>query len=89
MLDLAVAVALGGDRLADAAVLRAEPALFRPVASDPVISRLIGRLAADAPGALRAIGQARAAARDRAWHLAGTRRGAGGRHASAVALITL
>jgi hypothetical protein len=43
--DLAVAVALGGDCLADAGVLRAEPALFGPVASDPVISRLISRLA--------------------------------------------
>jgi Transposase DDE domain group 1 len=69
--DLAVAVALGGDCLADAAVLRAEPALFGPVASDPVISRLIARLAADAPAALKAIGKARAAARERAWQLAG------------------
>jgi hypothetical protein len=69
--DLAVAVALGGDCLADAGVLRAEPALFGPVASDPVISRLIGRLAADAPAALKAIGTARASARDRAWQLAG------------------
>jgi Transposase DDE domain group 1 len=57
--DLAVAVALGGDCLADAGVLRAEPAMFGPVASDPVISRLIARLAADAPAALRAIGSSR------------------------------
>jgi hypothetical protein len=70
MLDLAVAVALGGDCLADAGVLRAEPGLFGPVASDPVISRLVTRLAADAPAALTAIGKARAAARDRAWQLA-------------------
>jgi Transposase DDE domain group 1 len=77
--DLAVAVALGGDCLADAGVLRAEPILFGPVASDPVISRLIGRLAADTPAALEAIGQARAAARQRAWQLAGgTAPGAGG-----------
>ena len=69
--DLAVAVALGGDCLADAAVLRAEPALFGPVASDPVISRLIGRLADDAPAALKAIGTARAAARARAWQRSG------------------
>jgi hypothetical protein len=69
--DLAVAVALGGDCLADAGVLRAEPALFGPVASDPVISRLVTRLAADAPAALTAIGSARAAARERAWQLAG------------------
>jgi Transposase DDE domain group 1 len=71
VLDLAVAVALGGDCLADAGVLRAEPALFGPVASDPVISRLIGRLAADAPAALTAIRAARAGARQRAWALAG------------------
>jgi Transposase DDE domain group 1 len=63
VLDLAVAVALGGDCLADAGVLRAEPALFGPVASDPVISRLIGRLAADASAALTAIRAARALSR--------------------------
>ena len=71
--DLAVAVALGGDCLADAGVLRAEPAMFGPVASDPVISRLVARLAADAPAALTAIRAARATARDRAWQLAGLR----------------
>ena len=71
VLDLAVAVALGGDCLADAGILRAEPELFGPVASDPVISRLIGRLAADAPAALKAIRAARAAARQRAWARAG------------------
>ena len=43
--DLVVALALGGDCLADATMLRAEPALFGPVASDPVISRLVARLA--------------------------------------------
>src|SRR5258708_4489543 len=63
VLDLAVSVALGGDCLADAGILRAEPALFGPVASDPVISRLMSRLAADAPAALKAIRAARAAAR--------------------------
>jgi Transposase DDE domain group 1 len=69
--DLAVAVALGGDCLADIGVLRAEPALFGPVASDPVVSRLVSKLAADAPAALRAIRAARSAARERAWQLAG------------------
>ena len=69
--DLAVAVALGGDCLADIAVLRAQPQLFGPAASDPVVSRLITRLAADAPAALKAIRSARAAARQRAWLLAG------------------
>ena len=77
--DLAVMLALGGDCLADIAVLRAEPVLFGPVASDPVVSRLVGRLAGDAPRALRAIRAARAAARDRAWALAGAAApGAGG-----------
>ena len=71
VLDLAVAVALGGDCLADIGVLRAEPGLFGPVASDPVVSRLVTQLAADAPAAMTAIGKARSAARERAWKLAG------------------
>ena len=69
--DLAVTLALGGDCLADIGALRAEPALFGPVASDPVVSRLVSLLAADAPRALRAVRAARAAARERAWALAG------------------
>jgi hypothetical protein len=73
VLDLAVAVALGGDCLADVAAVRAQPALFGPVASDPVVSRLVTALAADAPRALRAIRAARAQARDQAWKLAGDR----------------
>ena len=39
VLDLAVAIALGGDCLADVAVLRAQPQLFGAVASDPSVSR--------------------------------------------------
>jgi hypothetical protein len=69
--DLAVAVALGGDCLADVAILRAQSELFGAAASDPVVSRLVTRLAADAPRALKAIRAARAAARQRAWDLAG------------------
>jgi hypothetical protein len=77
--DLAIAVALGGDCLADIGVLRAEPELFGPVASDPVVSRLVAALAGDAPRALKAIRSARAAARQRAWELAGeSAPGAGG-----------
>ena len=68
--DPAVALALGGDCLADVAVLREQPALFGPVASDPVISRLVSQLAREAPRALRAIRVARAAAREQAWDLA-------------------
>jgi Transposase DDE domain group 1 len=70
--DLALAVALGGDCLADIAVLRAEPELYGPVASDPVVSRTVAALAADPARALKAIRAARAAARERAWALAGS-----------------
>ena len=69
--DLAAAMALGGDCLADIAVLREQPALAGPVASDPVVSRLVSTLAQDGPKALKAIRAARAAARERAWALAG------------------
>jgi hypothetical protein len=72
--DLAAAVALGGDCLADIAVLREQPQLAGPVASDPVVSRLVAALAADLPRALKAIRGARAAAREQAWALAGPRR---------------
>jgi hypothetical protein len=64
--DLAAALALGGDCLADIAVLREQPALAGPVASDPVVSRLVSSLAADGPAALAAIRAARAGARERA-----------------------
>jgi hypothetical protein len=69
--DLALALALGGDCLADVAVLRAEPAVFGLVASDPTVSRLVDLLAADAGRALKAIDAARAAARARVWAVAG------------------
>jgi hypothetical protein len=69
--DLAAAVALGGDCLADIAVLREQPALAGPVAPDPVVSRLVSALAAELPRALKVIRVARAAARERAWALAG------------------
>ena len=37
LLDLAVTLALGGDCLADVAVLRAEPGVYGRVASDPTV----------------------------------------------------
>jgi len=46
LLDVALAVAVGGDCLADVALARAEPAVFGPVASDPTVSRLVDTLAA-------------------------------------------
>jgi hypothetical protein len=74
LLDLVMALALGGDCLADVVLLRAQPEL-----AAPVISRRISAPAADGPRALRAIRKARAAARAQAWALAGDRApGAGG-----------
>jgi hypothetical protein len=67
LVDLAVAVALGGDCLSDVAVVRAQPGLFGPVASDPTVSRLITRLAVDIETSLPAIRAARAQARAAAW----------------------
>ena len=55
MADLAAALALGGDRLADIAVLREQPGLAGPVATDPVVSRLVAALAADLPWSVKAI----------------------------------
>ena len=63
LLDVATAVALGGDCLADVAAVRAQPVLFGPVASDPTVSRLFAALAADVEAAVAAIRGARARAR--------------------------
>nr|BFD90927.1 IS1380 family transposase [Kitasatospora sp. Xyl93] len=71
LLDVALAVALGGDCLADVGVLRAEPGVFGPVASDPTVSRLVDALASAGPRALAAIRRARADVRERVWKLAG------------------
>ncbi|CBG71357.1 putative transposase fragment [Streptomyces scabiei 87.22] len=67
---MALAVALGGDCLADVVMLRAEPAVFGPVATDPTVSRLIDTLAASGEKALRAIRAARAEVRRHVWRLA-------------------
>ncbi|KLO28420.1 transposase [Mycobacterium haemophilum] len=56
VLDLAVTIALSGDCLADAALVRGQSELFGPVASHPTINRLIDALGAD-----------RAAARAKIW----------------------
>jgi hypothetical protein len=74
VLDLAIAVALGGDCAADVALVRAQPGVFGLVASDPTVSRLIDRLAEDAQQAIAAIQAARAAARSWVWDKAGTPR---------------
>ena len=71
LLDLAIGVAIGGDCLADIGLLRAEPAVFGRVASDPTVSRLIDALAATPEAALAAIDDARVVVRGRVWTLAG------------------
>ena len=67
LLDLAFTLALGGDACSDLGAVRAEPAVFGPVASDPTVSRVIAALGGDADRALRAIDRARAEARARVW----------------------
>jgi hypothetical protein len=76
-MDLAMAVALGGDCLAGIAMLRAEPAVFGPVASDPTISRLVDILATAGKEALTAIRSARSEVRQharlrRSWETSGS-----------------
>ncbi|MFJ8715100.1 IS1380 family transposase [Streptomyces violaceus] len=70
LLDVALAVALGGDCLADVGMLRAEPAVFGPVASDPTISRLIDTLTRGGNRVLTALREARAEVREQVWKLA-------------------
>ena len=67
LLDVATAVALGGDCLADLAAVRAQPVVFGPVASDPTVSRLFTALAGDVDAAVAAIRRARAQARAAVW----------------------
>lgn len=71
VLDAAVSVALGGDALSDIAALRAEPAVYGAVASDPTISRAIISLARDVTRVETAVATARRSARAAAWSLAG------------------
>jgi hypothetical protein len=67
LLDVATAVALGGDCLADVAAVRSQPAVFGSVASDPTVSRVFTALAANADEAVTAIRQVRARARSVVW----------------------
>nr|WP_290512360.1 transposase [Aeromicrobium sp.] len=61
-LDLVLAIAAGGDCLADVSLIWAQPELFGPVATVPTVSRLIDVLGADPAGAVAAIRSARASA---------------------------
>lgn len=67
LLDVATAVALGGDCVADVAAVRAQSEVFGPVASDPTISRLFRTLAEDVDAAVAAIRTVHAQARARVW----------------------
>ncbi len=67
VLDLAIAIGLGGDCLADIGVVRAQPELFGAVASDPTLSRLFDALAEQPGEAIETIRAARAHARERVW----------------------
>ena len=70
LLDVAIAVALGGDCLADVAAVGAQRDLFGTVASDPTVCRLFATLSADAviaDTAVAALRSARAEARERVW----------------------
>lgn len=77
LIDVAIALAAGGDCPADVAVLRAGSQLFGPVASDPTISRLVDTLAADLGAAVAAIRGAHAQARARVHQLAALPNGDG------------
>lgn len=67
LIDVATAVALGGDCLADVAAVRAQSEVFGTVASDPTVSRVFTALAADVEESVAAIRAARAQARARVW----------------------
>ncbi len=71
LLDAALVAALGGGCLADVSMLRAAPAVFGSVASDPTVSRLIDTLASDGKRMLVAIRVARTEVRSGGWTLAG------------------
>jgi len=53
LLDVATAVALGGECLADVAAVCAQPAVFGDVASDPTVCRLFAALAGDVVAATK------------------------------------
>jgi len=69
--DLAVTLADGGECVSDLAVVREQPALFGPVASDATAFRMIEKIART-PGLVDAVRCAHAIARERFWELHGT-----------------
>jgi Transposase DDE domain group 1 len=89
LLDVATAVALGGDCVGDLAVVRAQPVLFGPVASDPTVSRVIATLAANADRVLPAIRAARAKARAAVWARRRPLAGIAGRRDGGLVIVDL
>lgn len=65
--DLAVVLVLGGDCLADVALLRGEPELFGSVASEATFSRMVIALAADADKVMTRVARVRKQARAQVW----------------------
>ncbi len=89
LLDVATAVALGGDCLADVAAVRAQPEMFGIVASDPTVSRVFTALAADVDEAVAAIRQARAEARAAVWSRRRPLAGTPGRRAGGQVIVDI
>lgn len=89
LLDVATAVALGGDCLADVAAVRSQPEVFGTVASDPTVSRVFATLAGDVDAAVAAIRQARAEARARVWTRRRPLAGIPGRRAGGQVIVDI
>jgi hypothetical protein len=89
LLDVATAVALGGDCLADVAAVRAQPEVFGTVASDPTVSRVFTALAGDVDAAVAAIRHARSEARAVVWSRRRPLAGAPGRRAGGQVIVDI
>ena len=89
LLDVATAVALGGDCLADVAAVRSQPEVFGPVASDPTVSRVFAALAGDVEEAVLAIREVRAQARAAVWGRRRPLAGSSGKRAGGQVIIDI
>ena len=89
LLDVATAVALGGDCLADVAAVRSQPEVFGTVASDPTVSRVFAALAGDVDEAVAAIRAARADARAAVWSRRRPLAGTPGRRAGGQVIVDM
>lgn len=89
LLDVATAVALGGDCLADVAAVRSQAEVFGAVASDPTVSRVFAALAGDVDQAVSAIRAARADARAAVWTRRRPLAGIPGRRAGGQVIVDI